>query len=152
MKLLTWPVATIAALSLWSSGLGVGLAFNPEHLQQLRQTKKCPGCDLSYARLTRMNLAGADLKGANLNAADLRYANLRQTNLTGANLNLADLRWANLSGANASAATLLLTRLDNAVLDQVNLLRAILGGRDRLAAVESYRGATLPNGNPAFFP
>ncbi|HIK35587.1 MULTISPECIES: pentapeptide repeat-containing protein [unclassified Thermosynechococcus] len=126
-------------------------AANPAHLEQLRRTGNCPNCDLSYARLRGRNLQGADLRGANLNAANLRGANLSGANLSGAILNNADLTKANLTNANLSGVSLLLTRLDRAILVGAKLGDAILGGRDRLARVRTFRDATLPNGEKAFF-
>lgn len=126
-------------------------AANPAHLEQLRRTGNCPNCDLSYAQLRGRNLQGADLRGANLNAANLRGANLRGANLSGAVLNNADLTKANLTNANLSGASLLITRLDQAILRGAQLVDAILGGRDRLAQVQTFRDATLPNGQKAFF-
>ena len=65
--------------------------------------------DLSFTRLVRANLTGAnlntaDLVGANLTrawmfGANLSGANLNTANLSGANLNEADLTWADLFGA-----------------------------------------------------
>ncbi|BAY51314.1 hypothetical protein NIES2134_110980 [Thermostichus vulcanus NIES-2134] len=126
-------------------------AANPAHLEQLRRTGNCPNCDLSYARLRGRNLQGADLRGANLNAANLRGANLSGANLSGAVLNHADLTKANLTNANLTGASLLITRLDQALLGGATLVDAILGGRDRLARVQTFRDATLPNGEKAFF-
>jgi uncharacterized protein YjbI with pentapeptide repeats len=124
-------------------------AFNPEHLQQLRRTKQCPGCDLSYADLSGWKLEGADLSGANLNAANLRKARLSSAKLIGANLNHADLAKAILNQANLSQATLVFTRFEEAVLNQANLTNAVLGGYERLSTVKSLNGAILPNGRPA---
>lgn len=147
----------LAASAVMVGILGTGaiaptMAANLQDLHQLRQTRHCPNCDLSYANLRGRNLRGADLRGANLNVANLRGANLQGANLTGAILNSADLTRANLTNANLSGASLVMTRLDRAILVSVNLLDAVLGGRDRLARVESFQGATLPNGQPAIFP
>jgi uncharacterized protein YjbI with pentapeptide repeats len=126
-------------------------ATNPADLEQLRRTGSCPKCDLSYARLRGWNLQGADLRGANLNAANLRSANLMGADLSGAILNNADLTKANLTNAKLTGASLLITRLDRAILVGAHLVDAILGGRDRLAQVKTFRNATLPNGQKAFF-
>lgn len=127
-------------------------AANPDHLNQLRRTKKCPGCDLSYANLGGRNLQGADLSGANLNAANLRGANLKGANLTGANLNLTNLTRANLTGANLSQASLVFSRLRNTTLNTANFTNGVLGGLDRFAPTRSFRDATLPDGSKAFVP
>ncbi|XFA73910.1 pentapeptide repeat-containing protein [Thermosynechococcaceae cyanobacterium Okahandja] len=140
-----------ASLCLLSFSLPT-LAANPADLDQLRRTGNCPNCNLSYARLRGRNLQGADLRGANLNAANLRGANLSRANLTGATLNNADLTGANLTNANLTAANLLMTRLDRAILLGTQLVNAVLGGRDRLARGRTFRDATLPNGEKAFFP
>jgi uncharacterized protein YjbI with pentapeptide repeats len=153
------PTQNLLAASLLT-GLGLSavifslspqaaLAYNPAHLTQLRQTKSCPGCDLSYANLSGQKLTGADLTGANLSAANLRQVNLSQAKLVGANLNHTDLAKANLTQANLTQATLVFARLENALLDRANLTGAILAGRDLLSTVESLRGAILPNGRPA---
>lgn len=34
-------------------------AFDPSDLAKLKETKRCPGCDLSRAKLTDADLAGA---------------------------------------------------------------------------------------------
>lgn len=39
---------------------------NPEHLKQLLETNKCPGCNLGDADLSGANLMGADLSQAEL--------------------------------------------------------------------------------------
>jgi uncharacterized protein YjbI with pentapeptide repeats len=147
----------LQSLSLLGLGLSLfvttlaqpAFGYNPEHLRQLRRTKACPNCDLSYADLSGWKLTGADLTGADLTAANLRKANLSQAKLVGANLNHADLAKAKLIQANLSRAILVFTRLDAAILNQANLSNAILGGRDLLSTVKSIEGATLPNGRPA---
>lgn len=75
------------------------LAVNPLQVRQVLQTRVCPRCDLSYAKLGITNLRGADLRGANLQGADLKASDLREANLAGANLFQADLRSTNLTGA-----------------------------------------------------
>ena len=147
-------------------------AENPDLIKQLRETNKCPGCDLSGVDLTGTRLAEADLSGANLRgaklggpgviAADLRYANLKGADLTGADLrgvvlegaNLTDaklekvtlvgayLRFSNLEGANLVSANLSDADLRNAKLTRTLLNDAVLTG------VIGYEGATLPKGRP----
>lgn len=51
-------------------------AANPVHVKRLVETKECPKCDLSGAKL-----GNADLSGANLNSANLRGAVLSSTEL-----------------------------------------------------------------------
>jgi uncharacterized protein YjbI with pentapeptide repeats len=77
-------------------------AENPEHIKQLRETNRCPGCDLSRVELTgtmviEADLSGANLQGANLSATDLREVFLEGSNLTQANLSV-DLNNSNLIG------------------------------------------------------
>jgi uncharacterized protein YjbI with pentapeptide repeats len=141
----------IAALLLICWGQ-VAQAANPTDLDQLRRTKKCPGCDLSYANLRGANLSGADLTGANLNVANLGGANLKGANLTGANLNLTNLTRANLTGANLTQTSLVFARLRQTTLDNANLTNGILGGLERFAPAHSFQDATLPNGTKAFTP
>ncbi|MED5579395.1 MAG: pentapeptide repeat-containing protein, partial [Nitrospinota bacterium] len=76
--------------------------YNQEHLERLKETKKCRKCDLRGAVLFDEYLLGADLSGA-----DLQDANLTDTELTGTNLSNVNLRGANLLGADLSDATLL---------------------------------------------
>lgn len=148
-----WLISSAVVLGIFATAaIAPAAAANLEDLYQLRQTGNCPNCDLSYANLRGRNLRGADLQGANLNVANLRGADLAGANLTGAILNSADLTRANLTGANLSNARLVMARLDHAILTSVNLLDGVLGGRDRLAKVENFSGATLPNGVPAIFP
>jgi len=79
--------------------------YNPEHLKRLKETNKCPNCnlrgaDLRDARLQKTNLQSANLYGADLRGADLRDARLQKANLQSANLNGADLRGADLRETN----------------------------------------------------
>jgi uncharacterized protein YjbI with pentapeptide repeats len=150
MRFNLYPILGLGLLTLTLAVLAQpALAFNPAHLAQLRRTKACPNCDLSYADLRGWKLAGADLSGADLTAANLRSTNLSQAKLVGANLNHADLSKARLIQTNLSQASLVLTRLENAILNQANLSNAILGGSDRLSRVKSLAGAILPHGGPA---
>ena len=85
--------------------LSVG-AYDPDHLTLLKETKRCPRCDLTEANLKGANLRHTDLQGANLRGTDLRGANLRDANLQSANLEDANLRHANLRGGNLLGANL----------------------------------------------
>ena len=90
--------------------LSVG-AYDPDHLTLLKETKRCPRCDLTEANLKganlrHTNLRHTDLQGANLRGTDLRGANLRDANLQSANLEGANLRHANLRGGNLLGANL----------------------------------------------
>jgi uncharacterized protein YjbI with pentapeptide repeats len=66
----------------------VAESYNPLHLRQLRDTNKCPGCNLKGADL-RLNLEGADLRGTDLRGADFKGANLKQADLENADLSNA---------------------------------------------------------------
>jgi uncharacterized protein YjbI with pentapeptide repeats len=113
----------------------VAQAENPEQVQKLLKTGRCPNCDLS---------------GADLSAASLRRANLQGADLSNANLNLADLTRANLSQANLTGASLSFTDFTGAVLDNAQLKDATLEGGDRLGRAQSFSKATLPNGTAAY--
>ena len=78
---------------------GVVFAANPAHVQQLRETRSCEGCDLSNAELQGAELAHSLLAGANLRGARLYGSNLIHSDFTGANLTGADFSRANLNGA-----------------------------------------------------
>jgi uncharacterized protein YjbI with pentapeptide repeats len=73
-----------------------GLAFDEKSLTQLRETRMCPGCDLSGA-----DLSGADLSGANLSGADLRNANLTKAMLIETNLENTNLEGSRVYGVSA---------------------------------------------------
>jgi uncharacterized protein YjbI with pentapeptide repeats len=103
-------------------------AANPEHVQQLLQTRECMRCDLS----------GADLSNAHLIGADLREANLVGANLQGSNLEGADL-----TGANLSNTVLVGTFLTNASLNQSNLANANM--TNAIAFNADTRGANMMN-------
>jgi hypothetical protein len=110
------------------------LAYSQADLNRLMTTKKCVGCDLSGADLSRRQLANADLQAANLVGAKLTGANLSGAKLGGANLTGADLTGANLSQAfmqavsaidvNFSGTNLTNTDLTYANLVNTNFARA----------------------------
>ena len=76
------------------------------NLTKLKNTKSCPGCDLSGIELISFDLKNADLSGANLTGAILRRSDLTGANLTGANLTDADLMGVNLTNAKLTKASL----------------------------------------------
>ena len=84
----------------------VSSAFVPEDLDGLKETKKCPGCDLRGADLKGANLAGANLEGANLLGANLEGANLEGANLEDASCEKANLLKARLNGVKLEGANL----------------------------------------------
>jgi uncharacterized protein YjbI with pentapeptide repeats len=100
------------------------VAFNPEHLEQLRRTGSCLECDLSSADLPDALLSNTDLRGANLTGANLIRADLRGANLSSANLSGASLINANLAGANLTNSNLTVTALIKANLTAANLAGA----------------------------
>lgn len=110
-------------------------AENPEHRQQLLQTKSCPNCDLQAADLT---------------ALDLRRANLQGANLQNANLNLTDLTGANLSGAVLVGASLVWTDFTDTILDRANFSQSILSGGDLWGRAARFNQTTLMDGNAAY--
>lgn len=85
---------TFAAIALPGAS-----ADNPEHVAQFRQTRQCPGCDLSNAQLAGMQAQGANLTNANLRDATFYGGDLREADLTGAILDGANLEMVNLAGA-----------------------------------------------------
>jgi uncharacterized protein YjbI with pentapeptide repeats len=105
---------------------GVSCAFEQADLVRVKALYRCPGCDLSDADLTGINLTYADLSKANLSGANLVGVQLGQANLAGANLAGADLTGAklymtNLTGANLSGARLPGAKLYKALLDGADL-------------------------------
>jgi uncharacterized protein YjbI with pentapeptide repeats len=81
-------------------------AENLEHVRLLRETGKCPACDLSSANLSGLISPGADLRNADLNYAVLYKVRLNKANLDGATLKGANLAGANLTGAHLTGANL----------------------------------------------
>ena len=124
---LTLTALTVAA-SLMASGAS---AFDPAHLQKLKDTNECMACDLTGANLNRQilletNLSGADLSGADLSGAALLEATLIEANLSGANLSGAlmfevDLTDADLIGADLTGADLSGTDLGRVTMKGVIL-------------------------------
>jgi uncharacterized protein YjbI with pentapeptide repeats len=117
----------------WGLGIGIvgltgasALGANPDHLQQLINTRQCPQCDLTGASLVYANLAGADLRGADLRGANLSRANLTQASLTGADLTSATLFGANLTSAQLVNTNLTSTDLRESVLFGADLRGAVM--------------------------
>jgi uncharacterized protein YjbI with pentapeptide repeats len=92
-------------------------------VEKLKNTRECPGCNLSGAELAHANLERAHLNGANLQKANLAGANLRSAKLVRANLNEA-----NQVGADLERANLYHTTFNGANLKGANLHMAILMG------------------------
>ncbi|MFM7794227.1 MAG: pentapeptide repeat-containing protein, partial [Microcystis panniformis] len=73
MKLtVIFSIIVLSSVSLVSS---IG-AENLDHVKKFKQTKQCPGCDLSGADLSGLNLRQANLQGADLSGASLRGSDL----------------------------------------------------------------------------
>ena len=109
---------------------GAGSAFQQADLKRVKALYRSPGCDLSDANLTGINLAYADLSDANLSGANLAGVQLGQANLSGANLSGADLTGAklymtNLSSANLAGARLFEAKPYKALLDGADLSGAV---------------------------
>ena len=92
-------MVVVVCATIVVGALGTAIASDPEHVKRLRETRACPGCDLSNAELAGAHLENADVHDANLSGAMLYRANLKGANLSGARLAGADLKGANLSGA-----------------------------------------------------
>jgi|Laugrefa1bdmlbdn_1035148.scaffolds.fasta_scaffold20440_1 hypothetical protein len=93
------------------------LAFNPAHVEQLRITGVCVGCDLSDYVFPQ----SADLRRADLSSANLSRATFEETKLDGANL-----KGAILSGTNMAKSSLIGSNLVDANLESVRLEQAIV--------------------------
>jgi len=87
-----------------------------EHVRLLRETGKCPACDLSAAKLAGLVRPAADLRNADLSRANLYKARLNDADLGGADLTRANLTGATLTGANLTGANLAGTDLSGANL------------------------------------
>ncbi len=116
--------------AVFSLASGVGCAFEQADLIRVKALYRCPGCDLSDANLTGVNLTYADLSKANLSGANLAGVQLGQANLSGANLAGADLTGAKLYMANLTGATLSGARLPEAKLFNAVLDNTVLTGAD----------------------
>jgi uncharacterized protein YjbI with pentapeptide repeats len=68
-------VALTVTASLMASDAS---AYDPDHLQMLKDTNECINCDLIGADLSGAFLIRADLGGANLGGADLGGADLSE--------------------------------------------------------------------------
>ncbi len=146
------PIAPIVFLSTSAQ------AFNPEHLAQLLKTNQCANCDLSSAKLEKLNLSGANLSGANLSSANLTGANLSNANLEAANLQGSSLSEtylfrANLTGANFTNAGLQKANLRETTLIGTNFSGADLRSSDfqgNNLAQAKFPGSNLSNANLSY--
>jgi uncharacterized protein YjbI with pentapeptide repeats len=118
------PVLPIVLLSTSAQ------AFNPDHLAQLLKTNQCANCDLSSAKLEKLNLSGANLQGANLSGVTLTGANLSNANLEAANLQGSSLTEAYLFRANLTDANFTNAGLQKANLRETTLVGTNFSGAD----------------------
>jgi uncharacterized protein YjbI with pentapeptide repeats len=86
-------IAASAASLMGLVGFTPAQAFVRSHLDHFLRTGRCPGCDLSSANLSYLDLRGSDLRNADLRRANLSYSDLSYSDLRG-----ADLRGANTVG------------------------------------------------------
>src|SRR6185369_12135542 len=91
--LLSFPVLVALVINLMPV---TASAFVPEDLERLKESKKCPGCDLRGADLRGLNLDGANLEGANLMGANLEGVFLEDAILDDASCEKTNLRNAKL--------------------------------------------------------
>ena len=115
-----------------------------EALEALKNDNACPACDLSQAKLQRLNLSGADLSGANLHKANLINTNLSEADLSGADLTNAQILQTNFTGANLTGADLSDTQVLSANFTDADLTDANLDGARLRGA--NFNGATWPDG------
>ena len=119
-------VVSLAYLSAMSAVPAA--AFDPSHVQRLRETGACTRCDLSRAELPGVDLSGAELAEANLAGANLQGADLSGSNLRGADLSSANLMSAIIMNATLQQAKLVTADLRCAVLEGTNLDQADMRG------------------------
>ena len=98
------------------------------------------GADLSYHKLMK-----AQLQGANLSGADLSYAYLMQADLTGADLSGVDFNSAVLSEANLNGANLEDADFTEAYLCGVDLSQTLNLTCDQLDLAYLDRATRLPD-------
>lgn len=94
---------------------------------------------LIEANLTRVRLAGADLRNSILDDMDLNASDLRDADLSGARLDGTALNGANLAGANLTGTELAGATLVGADLTGADLTGARLNGA-RLVVAKTMRG------------
>tara|TARA_R110001606_G_scaffold222504_6_gene370443 strand:+ start:5203 stop:5715 length:513 start_codon:yes stop_codon:yes gene_type:complete len=112
-----YPALFVAAAICSMPAMGA----NPAHVQQLKDTRSCPDCDLSGAELTllfadkyfSLDDPKVNLDGANLTGAVLKGAFLYQASFKNARMHGADLRGSNLTSAHMDGADMTGTKLEN---------------------------------------
>jgi len=104
----TSRLLSISLISCCAAAFGTWqpvIAEKPEHVQRLKETGSCPGCDLSSAQLAGVTASG-DLQGANLTGANLTGASFQGANCYTASFGMAELKGAKFAGANLANANL----------------------------------------------
>jgi uncharacterized protein YjbI with pentapeptide repeats len=110
-----------AASIIAGFGLSPAAAFNESHVEAVKQGQRdCRWCDLSGAKLVKINLSGANMRGATLQGADL----------TEGNLNKVDFSGAILTGATMTGVVLTDANLRQSTLNEVDLSGADITGAD----------------------
>ena len=71
----TLTALTVAATMFASNAS----AFDPDDLQELKDTNSCAQCDLRGADLESANFDGADLGGANLSGANVTFTYMNRS-------------------------------------------------------------------------
>jgi uncharacterized protein YjbI with pentapeptide repeats len=90
--------AVLAATAVYATS-------TPEDEARLRETRSCPGCDLTDAELSGVVVELGDVSYANFSGAKLYGAIFKGADLTGANFNGADLTAAQLQTSKGADLT-----------------------------------------------
>jgi len=113
-----------------------------------------PGARLSYLDLSGANLASASLQGSSFRESNLGRARLMNADLSGADLYRAGFRYADLSGANLSGADFYFAKLEDATLTNADFSGAAVvraNFRDAtdhgFTAAQLYSTASYQNGD-----
>lgn len=123
MKTTCKRILSIGAVAILTIGFtfSTSHAFLQAHLDKLKNTGSCTGCDLSSATLGTFNIipytSTKDLSNANFSAAVLSNANLSNALCTGANFKNANLSRATLNGVTFRNADLSGANMSNAVMN-----------------------------------
>jgi hypothetical protein len=85
----------------------VASPYTTAEMKQLRETGKCPKCNLREAELG--SVTATDLRDADLSGTKLYYATLRDADLTGATMVGTNLKGADLFGAKGAKLSAAIT-------------------------------------------
>ena len=121
------------------------LAFDKGHLEIFKTEKICEKCGLTKAKLSKMELQGANLRGSNLFRANFYKSDLTGANLSDTNLGRSNLKKTILQGANLQGADLTRTDLRKAILFEANLTGALI--KDTKLTGTVLKGAVWTNGH-----